>query len=113
MRYIRTIFWAIVAIILVIVALANRDLVTLHVSPDDIAAFLPIENSFDVPLFVVILASVVAGLLIGFVWEYIREFRQRAEAAKTRRALVRLEREVSTLRAKAGEGQDDVLALLD
>jgi uncharacterized integral membrane protein len=66
-----------------------------------------------VPLFIVILGSIVAGLLVGFVWEWIREYNQRAEAARQAREMRRLEREVARLKGEKYEGQDDVLALLD
>lgn len=113
MRYIRYLFLAVVGIILVVVALANREFVTLNVVPDELAMFLPIKNAYSVPLFLVILGSIVVGLLIGFVWEYFREFKQRNDAARRKRELNRLEREVQGLREKTGEGKDDVLALLD
>lgn len=113
MRYIRYVFWALVGLILVVVALANRGAITVNLVPEEIAGFLPFSNSYTLPLFLVILGSILAGLLIGFVWEYIREFKQRNEAAKRKRELGRLEREVEGLRAKTGEGKDDVLALLE
>ncbi len=113
MRYIRYLFLAVVGLALIVVALANRDVVTLSIVPDEIAGLLPIPNAFSIPLFLVILGSIVAGLLIGFVWEYFREHKQRAEAARKKRELNRLEREVKGLREKSGEGKDDVLALLE
>jgi len=113
MRYIRYLFLSVVGLMLVVLALANRAVVTLHVLPDELAGFLPIANAYSVPLFLVILGSIVAGLLIGFVWEYFREHKLRADAARKKRDLNRLEREVKGLREKTGEGKDDVLALLD
>jgi lipopolysaccharide assembly protein A len=113
MRYIRYVFWAGVGLILIVVALANRGTITINLVPNEFARFLPFGNSYSLPLFLVILAAVLAGLLIGFVWEYIREYKQRSDAAKRKRELNRLEREVQGLRARTGEGQDDVLALLE
>lgn len=113
MRFIRYLFLAIVGLALVIVALANRGSVSLKIVPDEFAPFLPIPNDYALPLFVVIFGGIVAGLLIGFVWEYFREHRQRAESAARKRELNRLEREVKGLRDKNGEGKDDVLALLE
>lgn len=113
MRYIRYIFWASVGLVLIIVALANRGFVVVNIVPQELAGFLPLPNTYSVPMFLVILAAILAGLLIGFVWEYIREYKQRSDAAKRKRELGRLEREVKGLRAKSGEGKDDVLALLE
>lgn len=113
MRYIRYVFWACVGVVLIVVALANRGAVAINIVPAEFAGFLPFPNTYTLPLFLVILGAILAGLLIGFVWEYIREFKQRADAAKRKRELNRLEREVQGLREKTGEGKDDVLALLD
>ncbi len=118
MRYLRYLFLAVLAICLVTVALANRDMVTLQLLNDGIVDWVKpdrfgIQNSIQLPLFVVILASIVAGLLIGFVWEWLREHRMRADASTVRRDKDRLEREVGRLREKSGTQQDDVLALLE
>jgi len=113
MRFVRYIFLALVGLALVLVAVANRAVVTVHVLPGEFAQFLPMGNSYRVPQFVVILGGVVLGLLIGAVWEWFRERKQRAEATRKKRELGKLEREVQGLREKTGEGKDDVLALLD
>ena len=113
MFYIKYLFLTIVAIVLVVVAMANRDFVTIGLVPDEFATFVPIPNSYSLPLFLVILGGILVGLLIGFVWEYFREHKQRADAAARKRQLNKLEREVRGLREKTGEGRDDVLALLD
>jgi len=52
-------------------------------------------------------------LLIGFVWEYLREFKVRSNLSKTNKQVKNLKREVNSLREKTGEGQDEILALLD
>jgi lipopolysaccharide assembly protein A len=62
----------------------------------------------------VIFGGILVGLLIGFIWEWLREHRIRAEAARTRRELTESRREVEKLReARPKEAGDDVLALLD
>ena len=113
MRYIKYLFLLVTGVVLVTVALANRQSVTLHLVPDELRGIVPVANDFEMPLFLVILGSIVIGLLIGFVWEYFREYRLRAEASRRKRDLNRLEREVKGLRDKSGDGKDDVLALLD
>jgi len=113
MRFVKYLFMALVGIGLIVVALANRGVTTVNILPGDFAQFLPIPNSYSMPLFLVILAGVLAGLLIGFFWEYLREHKHRANAAHHKREKTRLEREVKGLRDKTGEGKDDVLALLD
>jgi len=72
-----------------------------------------VNPQVELPLFVVILGAVLLGLLLGFVWEWIREFGIRSDAAKQAREKRKLEREVARLKAQQHEGEDDVLALLD
>jgi len=112
-RYLRYVFLAGLAIGLLTVALANRGSVTLNALPADLAAFLGGAWSLTVPLYLVILASIVVGLMIGFVWEWFREHRIRATASDRAREIARLERELGDLRRAQPGQSDDVLALLD
>jgi uncharacterized integral membrane protein len=113
MRYIRYFCIAIFALALISVALANRVMVPLQILPTEVSGWFAVNPSIQMPLFLVILGSIVAGLLVGFVWEWIREHGQRAEAAKQAREMRRLEREVARLKGEKHEGKDEVLALLD
>ncbi len=113
MRYVRYFCIAIFALALISVALANRDMVSLQVLPSEVSGWFVLNPRIELPLFIVILGSIVAGLLIGFVWEWIREYGERAAAAKQAREMRRLEREVARLKAENHEGKDEVLALLD
>ena len=80
---------ALIALVLLIVALANRQMVTLQLLPDDLAAFVGFQHGISIPLFLVVLGGVALGLLIGFFWEWMREYRYRAEARRARRELER------------------------
>lgn len=113
MRYLRYLFLALLGIGLIAVALANRGLVELRALPLEAGEFLGLGWAIQLPLFLVIFASILVGLLIGFVWEWTREYRIRADAARTRREADRLAREVSKLRETSHGPQDEVLALLD
>jgi lipopolysaccharide assembly protein A len=113
MRVLRYLFLAVLAICLLIVALANREPVTLNLLPDEIAAFAGVDPSLSLPLFLVIFGGIVAGVVIGFVWEWFREHKHRAEAATQRREREKLEREVNRLKPASERQQDDVLALLE
>ncbi|MEH6835019.1 MULTISPECIES: lipopolysaccharide assembly protein LapA domain-containing protein [Falsihalocynthiibacter] len=113
MRYFRYAFLAALGLVLVTIALANRADVSVQVLPNDFAAFLGVQYAAQLPLFIVIFGGIVAGLLIGFVWEWIREYKQRAEANRTRRELNGLRAEVARLKEEKGEHKDDVLALLE
>lgn len=112
-RYLKFAFLAVVGLVLFTFALANKDRVTLRLVPDEAKGLLPFTNDWSVPLFVVLLGGVLLGLLIGFVWEWFREYRQRAEAARQSKRLAQLEAQVKALRDKDGDGKDDVLALIE
>lgn len=113
MRTIRYLFLALLALCLVIGALANRDAVTVNLLPDELAAFAGVDPSATLPLFAVILISMVVGATLGFFWEWLREYKFRAAATQERRERVRLEHEVKRLDPEAGRKGDDVLALLE
>ncbi|PRX37566.1 Protein of unknown function [Meinhardsimonia xiamenensis] len=111
-RYIRYAFLALVTVVLVTLALANSAPVTLRALPEQLTLLTGWNWSATLPLWVVIFGGVVAGLFIGFVWEWLREHRYRAQAARERRERERLEREVARARREAAGG-DEVLALLE
>ncbi|MEM9579621.1 MAG: LapA family protein [Pseudomonadota bacterium] len=113
MRYIKYAILAAIAVVLVSISLANRQMVSLELLPPDLGALLNFNMVADMPLFVVIFGGVAIGLLIGFLWEWIREYRQRAEAAAQRREMDRMRRELKRLKGEKHEGKDEVIALLD
>ena len=113
MRFIKYLFLGAVALILIVVAVANRQPVELQLLPKDLDTFIPFSGQITVPLFLVIFGGILAGLLIGFVWEYLREFKIRNNLSKTSKQVRHLEREVGKLREKTGEGKDEILALLE
>lgn len=116
MTYLRYALLAMLMALAVTVALANRAPVTLALWPDSVTAILGFGYAVTLPLFVVVVGAVGLGLLLGFVWEWLRERGIRAEAARARR-------ELETLRAReAGNApaaparpapQDEILALVD
>jgi uncharacterized integral membrane protein len=115
MKTLRYAFWALVALCLIIIGLVNRDPVTLHAMPRPLAAFLGVPADLTLPLFVVIFLGVGAGLVIGFLWEWLREYHIRADARGKTREVETLRREVDRLRGAAAgaKSEDDVLALLE
>ena len=98
---------------LVLLSVANRQVVTLRLYPEGLAPVVGHSGAFLVPQFVVLFGGLAAGLVVGFVWEYAREHRHRREAGLRGRALRRLEREVASLRSRTGEDGDEVLSLVD
>jgi len=113
MRYIRYASIAIFGLALVLIALANRGMVTLRVLPDELAGFAALNPTYEMPLFVVIFGGILAGLILGFIWEWIREAGERAAAARQARELASLRAEVARLKKNESRERDEVLALLD
>ncbi|PIE06569.1 MAG: DUF1049 domain-containing protein [Rhodobacterales bacterium] len=113
MRIIRFVFLAALAVVLGVVAFANLGKVTLHLLPAEISGFLGYSWEVTLPLFIVIFAGIVLGLLIGFFWEWLREGKHRSKARRAEKAAVNLSREVHKLKRHQPGGSDDVLALLE
>jgi uncharacterized integral membrane protein len=110
-RVLKTLFWLVVAAALVTVGLANRGMVELRLLPEALEARIGALPDLELPLFLVIMGSVALGLLIGFVWEWIREIPERAEARRLAAELERLRGEAARGRVEAS--RSDVLAGLD
>ncbi len=113
LKTLRLIFLALLGLALLAVASANRAPVTVNLLPAEIDEFFGFGLSMQLPLFLPIFAGVVAGLGIGFVWEWLREAKHRSAAAGHRREAARLAREVDRLKGDREEPQDEVLALLE
>ncbi|WP_309663309.1 LapA family protein [Tabrizicola sp.] len=112
-RTLRYVFLGGLALVLLTVALANRAPVEVRLLPGDLAALTGLSFAAEVPLFLIIFAGIVAGVLIGFVWEWFREMKHRSTATVKTREVARLERELAVLRDSTSLPKDDVLALLD
>lgn len=115
MRAIRYLFLLLLAICLVVIAMANRQLVTLNLLPEELATYSGLSQSIDLPLYAVGFGGVLAGLLIGFVWEWVREGKYRSQASRQRREAAKLKRELDKVKSDQhkSEGRDEILALLE
>jgi uncharacterized integral membrane protein len=110
MRSLKILLLALILVVLVVLAVANRGPVTLNLLPEGMNRVMPL--AVQLPLFVVILLSVVAGMVVGYLFEWLREHKHRRQAVRNARQAERLEREVGRLRRDSGRHHDDVLALL-
>lgn len=113
LRYLKLAVLAIIALALVSVALANKDTVTLNLIPAGLVDQIGMNWSLELPLFGVMFGGVGIGLLIGFIWEWLREYKHRREASVKSREARRLEREVTRLKGEKHKDKDEVLALLE
>ena len=114
-RIVKLSFILSVAVVMIFLAIANRDPVVINLLPADLALWLRMDLSVSLPLFLIIFGAITAGLVLGFVWEWLREHRHRADASRAKRDATRLSRELEALRgeARAKDGQDEILALLE
>lgn len=113
MRYIRYASIAIFALALILIALANRNMVRVKVLPDELSGLAVLNPSYELPLFVVIFGGILLGLIVGLIWEWIREHGERAEAARKTRELSALRAEIRRLKGEKHKDKDEVLAILD
>lgn len=112
----RTLRYALIAVLLLVLltmALANRTVVPVRFLPEDVGALLGLSWQMELPLFLVILGGVATGVLIGFTWEWLREHKHRKTASQRGRDLARLERELEVMRDSRSVPGDDVLALIE
>ena len=112
MRLIRTIFLFCLAILLFLLSLANNGKVTLYFLPENLSYFLGIKFALNIPLFLVFFSGIFIGLVIGFLWEWLREYKFRVEANNYQKRLSKAEIELSELHARESK-KDDVLTLLE
>lgn len=113
MRAIRLIFFVVLAIVLILVATANRDPITVGLMPRGIAEFTGRDWTLTMPGFLALFLAMVFGVLVGLIWEWLREAHLRAESKSRAQDLARLQREVGDLRRTHAAPKDDVLAILE
>ena len=113
MRAIRLIFFVVLAIVLILVATANRAPITVGMMPQGIADFTGRDWTLTMPGFLALFLAMVFGVMIGLIWEWLREAHIRSEASRRTAEVARLEREVGALRDQHKAPRDEVLAILD
>lgn len=84
------------AAILIVFATANREVVT--VSLDPFSSGPASQYAIDLPLFIVMFACVMLGVLIGGVADWLKQGRYRREARDNRQEVRRLQHETESMR---------------
>ncbi len=113
MRFIRYLILGLLGIFLITLALANRAPVQVNLLTADLSALFGVNWTLQMPMFLVIFASIALGLLIGFIWEWLREHKIRVAASSRGKQVSKLEREIAAMREATSLPKDDVLAILD
>lgn len=112
MKWVKFGFWALVGLCLIVVALANAQMIQVRALPGALADLLGVSPVISLPLYAVIFFGVAFGLLVGFVWEWIREYKERAALRRREAQVAHLEAEVARLKREK-HNSDDIIALID
>ena len=112
MRIVRWVILGALAIVLVTIALANRGPMTVRLLPEPLEGLFGVSWDITMPVFIVLVIAMCVGVLLGFVWEWVREHKHRSEAASERRMRQDLEKQVKTTQPPKGE-TDEILALVE
>jgi uncharacterized integral membrane protein len=105
-RFLKALILLPVAIVVVLLAVANRGPVTISFDPTRTTS----DFSFTLPLFAVLFAAVVVGVVIGGIGSWLGQRKHRNARRRHRREAERLRAEAERLRAYAS-GQPGVPAL--
>lgn len=110
MRYIRLFLILVLVVVLVTLATSNGQSVDLTLFP----SWVPWigGTAITAPLFVFIYGALIAGVILGEIYEYFRSLRLRRQAAKSAKALQKTEAELEKIKQKTGNHDDPVLAML-
>ena len=103
MRWVKTLFWIVAFCLGVPFFVQNRSEVTLHfVFPWENYQWFEIPE-IPLPLFLVVLFSILLGILIGGVGDMYRRFQLRKMVRQNQKTIDKLEKEIQSLR---GPGLD-------
>ena len=83
---------ALVAVVLILFAISNRETVSV--------GLWPLPDLLQLPLYLVLLGTLVLGFFVGELTGWIGGWRWRREARRSRERIAMLEREVETERAQ-------------
>ena len=113
MRFLRLLFVTLLGVFLIMLALANREIVALNAFPAQFGQYLGGQWSVRMPLFLVLFLAIAFGMLMGLIWEWLREAHLRRESTHRAQQVAKLEREVGSLRDRHIAPRDEVLAIVD
>ena len=106
MGFLKSVLLMIIGAGLVVLGLGNMAPVDLHLVPEKVAGSeLALKQ---VPLAAVILASVLLGLVIGQLMEWMRETKYRRNANDRGREVNKLKTELSKVKEKVADPDDDL-----
>jgi hypothetical protein len=112
MRVLSLLLLSVIAVVVVVLSIANRHLVPVSLAPDLSAYGLPTVPDREFPLYAVALVCGVFGFLAGAVLEFLREGVHRRAARERKRQVAALREELDAVRATSLKDEDEDLLLL-
>lgn len=91
MGFLRGALALIITVVIAVVAVLNRDFVAVRLNPIDL------EQSFDFPLYFVVLGAAFFGFIVGAMMVWINMSSIRRQRRKQKKEIKNLEKEVSKL----------------
>ncbi len=113
LHVVRSALLLVAAIFLIVLAMANRQLTTLRLVPEEMTEFVPLHLSITLPVFAVGLLGILSGLLIGVILEWLREHKHRAAVEKKQIEVDALKRNLRRTKRQNTDQDDEILALID
>ena len=111
MRTLKYLLLVVILLAIIVLAVANREMVTVQLLPGEMSGLAP-NAHVTLPLFLHGLIAVLVGMVLGYLLEYVRETKHRRRASERSREAARLNREVDKLRRTTNNPKDEVVALL-
>lgn len=97
LRFLKLLFLAPIAVLLVLLGVANRQVIAVNLDPFATGAVLP---QIPMPLFVFFFATLAVGIVIGYVAAWLAQGSHRKAERQLRRECARLNGECDRLKAQ-------------
>ena len=113
MKYLKFIIWILVGFILILFALSNNQTVEIRVLPDSFGGSSGLEANYSLPLFVILYAILMLGLILGIFFEFLRERKHRVNLKQAHKDIKLLQSEMEKLKSIDLNGDSEILNLID
>ena len=113
MKYLKFIIWILVGFILIIFALSNNQTVEVHVLPENFGSSSGLKSIYSLPLFVILYAILMLGLILGIFFEFLRERKHRVNLKQAHKDIKLLQSEMEKLKSSNLGSDSEILNLID
>jgi uncharacterized integral membrane protein len=103
MRFLWWIALALVAVVLILFAISNRETVSVEL--------WPLPAVFEMPLYLMVLGTLLIGFVVGELVAWVGSWRWRREARRSRDRIAMLEHELAAERARPIAAPETVRAI--